>query len=62
MTHVAAARIDQLQDPELSIRQATLTDIIYQRWAGKTAKEYKQFKGLKKENLRDSERRALKVR
>lgn len=33
---------------------ATLTDIIYQTWAGKTSKEYKQFKGLKKENLRDN--------
>lgn len=33
---------------------ATLTDIIYKTWAGKTAKEYKQFKGLKKENLRDN--------
>ena len=33
---------------------ATLTDIIYQSWAGKTAKEYNQFKGLKKENLRDN--------
>ena len=33
---------------------ATLTDIIYQTWAGKTAKEYKKFKGLKKENLRDN--------
>ena len=97
MAHVAAERIDQLQDPELSIQQAmmdykrlgysdnwinqrlksieirkdltdqwklhnveegiqyaTLTDIIYQHWAGKTAKEYKQFKGLKKENLRDN--------
>ena len=97
MAHVAADRLDQLQDPELSIQQAmvdykrlgysdnwinqrlksieirkdltdqwklhnveegiqyaTLTDIIYQHWAGKTAKEYKQFKGLKKENLRDN--------
>ena len=97
MAHVAAERIDQLQDPELSIQQAmmdykrlgysdnwinqrlksieirkdltdqwklhnvkegtqyaTLTDIIYQHWAGKSAKEYKQFKGLKKENLRDN--------
>ena len=97
MAHVAAERIDQLQDPELSIQQAmmdykrlgysdnwinqrlksieirkdltdqwklhnveegiqyaTLTDIIYQHWAGKTAKEYKQFKGLKKENLCDN--------
>ena len=97
MAHMAAERIDQIQDPELSIQQAmmdykrlgysdnwinqrlksieirkdltdqwklhnveegiqyaTLTDIIYQRWAGKTAKEYKNFKGLKKENLRDN--------
>lgn len=97
MAHVTAERIDQIQDPELSIQQAmldykrlgysdnwinqrlksieirkdltdqwklhnveegiqyaTLTDIIYQRWAGKTAKEYKNFKGLKKENLRDN--------
>ena len=97
MAHVASERLDQMQDPELSIEQAmtdykrlgysdnwinqrlksieirkdltdqwklhnveegiqyaTLTDIIYQQWAGKTAKEYKQFKGLKKENLRDN--------
>ena len=97
MAKVAAERLDQLQDPELSIHQAmedykrlgysdnwinqrlksieirkdltdqwklhnieegiqyaTLTDIIYQTWAGKTAKEYKHFKGLKKENLRDN--------
>ena len=97
MAHVASERLDQMQDPELSIEQAmmdykrlgysdswinqrlksieirkdltdewkkhglkegvqfaTLTDIIYQTWADKTAKEYKQFKGLKKENLRDN--------
>ena len=97
IAHVSAERIDQLQDPELSIQQAmmdykrlgysdnwinqrlksieirkdltdqwklhnveeglqyaTLTDIIYQHWAGKTAKDYKKFKGLKKENLRDN--------
>ena len=97
IAHVASERIDQMQDPELSIQQAmmdykrlgysdnwinqrlksieirkdltdqwklhnveegiqyaTLTDIIYQHWAGKTAKEYKHFKGLKKENLRDN--------
>jgi len=97
MAHVAKERLDQLQDPELSIEQAmtdykrlgysdnwinqrlksieirkeltdewkrnglqegvqfaTLTDIIYKTWSGKTAKEYKQFKGLKKENLRDN--------
>jgi prophage antirepressor-like protein len=33
---------------------ATLTDIMYYTWAGKTAKGYKKFKGLKKENLRDN--------
>jgi len=33
---------------------ATLTDIITKAWAGKTTKEYKVFKGLKKENLRDN--------
>lgn len=33
---------------------ATLTDIIYQSWAGLTAKNYKQLKGLRKENLRDN--------
>lgn len=97
MAHVASERLDQMQDPELSIGQAmmdykrlgysdnwinqrlksieirkdltdqwklhnveegvqyaTLTDIIYQQWTGKSAKEYKQFKGLKKENLRDN--------
>ena len=35
-------------------KYTTLTDIIYQTWAGKTTKEYKQLKGLKKENLRDN--------
>ena len=33
---------------------ATLTDIITKTWAGKTIKEYKILKGLKKENLRDN--------
>ena len=97
MAQIASNRIDQLQDPELSIEQAmldyrrlgysdkwinqrlksievrkeltdewkrrgveegvqfaTLTDIITQTWSGKTTKEYKRFKGLKKENLRDN--------
>ena len=39
---------------EEGVQYAALTDIIYQAWAGKTAKEYKKFKGLKKENLRDN--------
>ncbi len=97
LAEVANQRIDQLQDPELSIEQAMLdykrlgysdswinqrlksieirkeltdewkkhglqeggefaflTDVIYKTWAEKTAKEYKKFKGLKKENLRDN--------
>ena len=97
MAQVAKERLDEMQDPELTIDRAmreykalgysdnwinqrlksieirkdltdewkrhglqegvqfaTLTDIIYQTWAGKTAKEYKQFKGLKKESLRDN--------
>lgn len=33
---------------------AVLTDIITKTWSGKTTKEYKAFKGLKKENLRDN--------
>ena len=97
MARVASERLDQMQDPELSINQAlmdykrlgysdnwinqrlksieirkeltdewkrhglqegvqfaTLTDIIYQTWSDMTAREYKRFKGLKKENLRDN--------
>lgn len=33
---------------------AILTNAIYEVWSGMTAKEYKHFKGLKKENLRDN--------
>ena len=36
------------------VEYATLTDIITQQWSGFTTKEYKQYKGLKKENLRDN--------
>jgi hypothetical protein len=96
MSQVASDRLDQMQDPEMSIEQAmadykrlgysdnwinqrlksmevrkeltdewqrrgvegqqfaTLTDIITQAWADRTTKAYKQFKGLKKENLRDN--------
>lgn len=32
---------------------ATLTDIITYEWSGMTARQYKNYKGLKKENLRD---------
>ena len=97
MSQVASNRLEQMQDPELSIEQAmadykrlgysdswinqrlksieirkeltdewnrtgviegyqyaTLTDIITQEWSGFKTKEYKQFKGLKKESLRDN--------
>ena len=33
---------------------ALLTDLMYRTWADMSAKEYKEFKGLKKENLRDN--------
>ena len=97
MAQVAAERLDQMMDPELSIDQAihdyqrlgysenwinqriksievrkqltdewkrtgvqegkeyaTLTDIITQAWSGRTTKQYKHLKGLKKENLSDN--------
>ena len=33
---------------------AILTDDIIKAWSGKSVKQYKQFKGLKKQNLRDN--------
>ena len=97
MAQVASQRLDQMQDPELSIEQAiidyrrlgyseawinqriksievrkeltdewkrtgvkegleyaSLTDIITREWSGFTTKQYKHYKGLKKENLRDN--------
>ena len=39
---------------EEGVQFATLTDIITKAWAGRTTKEYKNLKGLKKENLRDN--------
>ena len=96
MAQISSERIDQLQNPELSIEQAmrdykrlgysdnwinqrlksieirkeltdewqrngitgmqfaSLTDIITKEWSGRTTKEYKNLKGLKKENLRDN--------
>ena len=97
LAKIAAEKLDELQDPELTIDRAleqymqlgyseswinqrlksieirkeltsewkrlglnegqqfaTLTDIITRTWAGKTTKEYKILKGLKKENLRDN--------
>lgn len=97
LAQLASERLDELQDPEITIDRAlvqylklgysenwinqrlksieirkeltdewkkrgmkegmqftTLTDIITQAWSGKTTKEYKVLKGLKKENLRDN--------
>ena len=97
LAQIANERIDEMQDPELTIDRAlqqylnlgysqnwinqrlksieirkeltdewnrlglkegqqfaALTDIITKTWSGKTTKEYKTFKGLKKENLRDN--------
>jgi hypothetical protein len=97
LAQIASDRLDEMQDPELSIDRAleqylqlgysenwinqrlksieirkeltdewknkglkegqqfaTLTDIISKSWSGKTTKEYKILKGLKKENLRDN--------
>ncbi|MFZ7173626.1 Bro-N domain-containing protein [[Pasteurella] aerogenes] len=97
LAQVGSDRLDEMQDPELTINRAmqdylklgysenwinqrlksieirkeltdewkrvgvkegqqfaVLTDIITKAWSGKTTKEYKQFKGLKKENLRDN--------
>ena len=36
------------------VEYATLTDIITKEWSGLTTKQYKNLKGLKKENLRDN--------
>ena len=33
---------------------ASLTDIMYRAWSGMTTREYKDFKGLRKESLRDN--------
>ncbi|MGP1464776.1 MAG: BRO family protein [Prevotella koreensis] len=97
LAKVGNQRLDQLQDPELSIHQALqdyrnlgysddwinqrlksieirkeltdewqrvgiednkdfaiLTNILTRTWSGKTVKEYKAHKGLKKQNLRDN--------
>lgn len=57
MAKVATERINQMIDPELSIDQAVAD---YRRlgyseaWSGLTTKEYKKYKCLTKENLRDN--------
>lgn len=39
---------------EEGMQFASLTDILTKAWSGKTTKQYKQFKGLRKESLRDN--------
>ena len=51
---VRKALTDEWQRTGVSGQQyATLTDIITQEWSGMTTRQYKNYKGLKKENLRD---------
>ena len=47
---------DELQEKGINSRKdfAVLTNILTQTWSGYTVKEYKNLKGLKKENLRDN--------
>ena len=47
---------DELQRTGINSQRdfAILTNILTQTWSGYTVKEYKNFKGLKKENLRDN--------
>ena len=48
------ALTDEWQRTGVSGQQyATLTDIITREWSGMTTRQYKNYKGLKKENLRD---------
>lgn len=97
LAHLGQERLNQMQDPELSIQQAvadyrrlgysenwinqrvrsievrkeltdewkrggmqegqqfaSLTDILTQEWSGMKTKDYKNLKGLRKENLRDN--------
>ena len=61
LAKVGAERLDQMQDPELSIQQAMMDYKFLgysDNWINQRLKsieiEYKQFKGLKKENLRDN--------
>lgn len=39
---------------ESELDYASLTDIIYRAWSGMTAREYKKYKGLRQESLRDN--------
>ena len=39
---------------QLGKEYAELTDLMSKTWSGMNTREYKKFKGLKKENLRDN--------
>ena len=39
---------------ESELDYASLTDIMYRAWSGMTAREYKKYKGLRQESLRDN--------
>lgn len=39
---------------ESELDYASLTDIMYRAWSGMTAHEYKKYKGLRQESLRDN--------
>lgn len=41
-------------DVDSNLEYATFTNDIYREWSFMTAKEYKEFKGLRKESLRDN--------
>ncbi len=43
--------VHNVKDP---LQHDVLTDVICKTWSGKTVKEYKKFKGLKKESLEDN--------
>lgn len=47
---------DEWQDRgvQQGVEYAILTDEITRAWSGMTTRQYKQLKGLKKENLRDN--------
>ncbi|MEI8131716.1 MAG: Bro-N domain-containing protein [Leptolinea sp.] len=53
LAKVGSERIDEIEDPEKGQEFAILTDEITQAWSGFSTKQYKQYKQLKKENLRD---------
>ena len=48
------ARTGVQQGVQQGMQYASLTDIITREWSGMSTKQYKQFKGLKKESLRDN--------